>query len=64
MTLRLDEEQSRTLRELAEQENRSQHAVIESAIKEYADRHSRRAALDNALDVLIPQYAELRERLS
>lgn len=39
-------------------------AVVQSAIREYVERHSRAELIDQVLDRELPRYAEALERLS
>jgi predicted transcriptional regulator len=63
MTLRLTEEETRALRAQAEVEHRSMQEVARAAVREYVQRRSAAAQVDEALHVLIPRYASLLERL-
>jgi predicted transcriptional regulator len=63
MTLRLTEDETEALRRQAEAEHRSMQDVARAAVREYVDRRSLRVRVEQALDVLTPQYADLLERL-
>jgi hypothetical protein len=63
MTLRLDEDETKALRQRAEREGRSMQDVARLAIREYIERTSRRELLDEVLDTELPRYAEALERL-
>jgi len=63
MTLRLTDEESAALRAQADAEHRSMQEVARAAIREYVDRRSLRARVDEALDELTPRYADLLDRL-
>lgn len=63
MTLRLSDHDSAALARQAEHEGRSQAEIIAQAVREYIERTSRRALLDDVLDRELPRYAEALERL-
>lgn len=63
MTLRLNDEQTRALRERAEHEGVSMQDVAVRAVVEYIERHSRRDLIDKVLDEELPRYAEALRRL-
>jgi plasmid stability protein len=63
MTLRLDEAETKALRERAELEGRSMQDVAREALREYIERTSRRDLLDSVLDSELPRFAEALERL-
>jgi predicted transcriptional regulator len=63
MTLRLPEEDSAALARTAELERRSQHEVVLRAVREYIERSSRTALIDQVMDAELPRYAEALERL-
>lgn len=63
MTLRLTDEETRALRTQAELEQRSMQEVARAAVREYVQRRSATAQVDEALHVLIPRYAGLLDRL-
>jgi predicted transcriptional regulator len=63
MTLRLDEAETKALRERAELEGRSMQDVAREAIRDYIERTSRRELLDRVLDTDLPKFAEALERL-
>lgn len=62
MTLRLTDDETRSLRERAELENRSMHEVVRSAIDAYLS--NRAARLGDAISTVAHEDAELLERLS
>ena len=63
MTLRLTDEESSALRTQAEAEGRSMQEVARAAVREYVERRTRSARIDEVLDVELPRYAEALERL-
>jgi predicted transcriptional regulator len=63
MTLRLDEAETKALRERAELEGRSMQDVAREAVRDYIERTSRRELLDRVLDAELPRFAEALERL-
>lgn len=63
MTLRLPEEDSAALARIAELESRSQTDVIVTALREYIERRSRTALIEQVMDSQLPRYAEALERL-
>lgn len=63
MTLRLTDDEADALRGQAQTENRSMQDVARAAVREYVERHSMTARVDEALDVLIPRYADLLRHL-
>lgn len=63
MSLRLTEQESDALRRQAAAEGRSMQEVARAAVREYVDRRSARARLDEVLDVELPRYADALERL-
>jgi predicted transcriptional regulator len=63
MTLRLPAEDSAALARTAELERRSQHEVVLTALREYIERTSRAALIDQVMDAELPKYAEALERL-
>lgn len=63
MTLRLSGPDSAALERQATLEGVSQQAVVQQAVREYIERHSRRALLDSVLDAELPRYAEALDRL-
>ena len=64
MTLRLDEQEAEALRKRAEREGRSMQDVARSAVREYVERHSREALLNQVLDEELPRYREALDRLA
>ena len=63
MTLRLDEQETESLRRRAELEGRSMQDVARQAVRDYIERTSTRQLLDRVLDEELPRYAEALERL-
>lgn len=63
MTLRLDDDLRERLRARAEAEHRSMQEVVQLAVVEYIDRHSRQDAVDRILDEELPRYADALRRL-
>ena len=63
MTLRLDEQETETLRLRAAREGRSMQEVARQAIRDYIERTSRRELLEAVLDEELPRYAEALRRL-
>ena len=63
MTLRLPPEDSVALARTAELESRSQNDVIVTALREYIERNSRSALIDQVMESELPRYAEALERL-
>jgi predicted transcriptional regulator len=63
MTLRLTDEEAASLRAQADVESRSMQDVARAAVREYVERHARRARIDEVLDSELPRYAEALERL-
>jgi predicted transcriptional regulator len=64
MTLRLTEDEADALRRRAEMESRSMQDVARSAVREYVERHSREALLNQVLDEELPRYREALDRLA
>jgi predicted transcriptional regulator len=64
MTLRLDEAETKALRDRAELEGRSMQELAREAVREYIERTSRRDLLDRVLDEQLPRFAEALERLA
>jgi predicted transcriptional regulator len=64
MTLRLTEDEARSLRRRAEVEGRPMQEVARQAIREYVEGHSRAELIDRVLDEELPRYAEALERLA
>ncbi len=64
MTLRLDDEQSSALRDVAEEEGRSQQEIVKRALDEYFAnrRHVRRR--DAAITRIMTEDAELLDKLA
>lgn len=63
MTLRLSEEDSHALERQASWEGTSQQAIVTRALREYVERHSRAALIEQVMDRELPRYAEALERL-
>ncbi len=63
MTLRLTDDEARALRAQAEIEHRSMQDVARAAVREYVQRRSAAAQVEEALHVVIPRYSGLLERL-
>jgi predicted transcriptional regulator len=63
MTLRLTDDEADALRARAEAEGRSMQDVARAAVREYVDRHALHDAVEAALDVLTPRYADVLRRL-
>lgn len=63
MSLRLTEQESDALRQQAAAEGRSMQEVARAAVREYVERRTARARLDEVLDVELPRYADALERL-
>ena len=63
MTLRLTDDEARSLRRRAELEGRPMQEVARQAIREYVEGHSRSELLDRVLDQELPRFAEALERL-
>ena len=63
MTLRLTEDEAQALRAQAEIEQRSMQDVVRAAVREYVERRCAAAQIDEALQVLIPRYSGLLDRL-
>ena len=63
MTLRLNDADSAALERQAALEGRSQQSVVQRAVQEYIERHSRQTLLDSVLDRELPRYAEALDRL-
>lgn len=64
MTLRLDDADTAALRARAEAEGLSMQVVVQAAVREYIERHSRAELIDRVLDRELPRYAEALERLA
>ena len=63
MTLRLPPEDSLALARTAELEDRSQHDVILTAIRDYIERRGRVSLIEQVMDSELPRYAEALDRL-
>jgi predicted transcriptional regulator len=63
MTLRLDDDRERQLRQVAQDEDRSMHAVIVTAIDEYLARKDARR-FEALADEIIERHASLLDRLA
>ena len=64
MTLRLSDADAAALRSRAELEGTSMQAVVQAAVREYVERHSRAELIDRVLGEELPRYAEALERLA
>ncbi len=63
MTLRLTEEESRRLTELAEAEGRSKQEVVRSALADRWARQHREQQLDEVIQRVLPRYRGLLDKL-
>lgn len=63
MTFRLPAEDSAALARIAQVEDRSQNEVLLTALREYIERQSRAALMEQVMDSELPRYAEALERL-
>ncbi len=63
MTLRLTEDETQALRERATAEGRSMQDVARQAVRDYVERHDRRARLDEVLATELPRYRDALDRL-
>ncbi|WP_433115766.1 hypothetical protein [Micromonospora sp. CA-246542] len=63
MTLRLDDERERRLRLVADEEDRSMHAVVVTAIDDYLARRNAKEFGDLA-DEIVERHATLLARLA
>ncbi|MEU2615503.1 hypothetical protein ABZ570_28595 [Micromonospora sp. NPDC007271] len=63
MTLRLDEEREAKLRLVAEEEDRSMHAVVVTAIDDYLARRNAKQ-FEQLADDIIDRHAALLARLA
>lgn len=63
MTLRLSEEDSAALRELAAASGRSMQELAQAAVQEYVAAHSVDALVDRSVTETLPGYRELFDRL-
>lgn len=63
MTLRLDEEREAKLRLVADEENRSMHAVVVAAIDDYLARRNAKQ-FNQLTDEIIERHATLLDRLA
>ncbi|MCZ7419256.1 MULTISPECIES: hypothetical protein [unclassified Micromonospora] len=63
MTLRLDDDRERRLRLVADEEERSMHAVVVTAIDDYLMRRNARQ-FDELADEIIERHATLLARLA
>lgn len=64
MTLRLDDDEQRALKAMAEREGLSQHEVARRAILERAERTLSQIAVEASGKRVVTRYAALLERLS
>jgi len=63
MTFRLPAEDSAALARMAELEDRSRNDVLLTALREYIERQSRAALMEQGMDSELPLYSEALERL-
>ena len=63
MTLRLDDQDTKALRDQAGREGRSMQEVAQDAVRHYIETHSRQELLDEVLGDQLPRYAEALYRL-
>jgi predicted transcriptional regulator len=63
MTLRLTEEESRRLAELAAAEGRSKQEIVRSALADRWARQHREQQLDEVMQRVLPRYRGLLDRL-
>ena len=63
MTLRLTDDEAEALRAQAAAEGRSMQEVAREAVRDYVDRHARRAKIDAILDTELERYADALDRL-
>ena len=64
MTLRLDDDEQRALKAMAEREGLSQHEVARRAILERAERTLSQSAIEASGRRVVTRYAALLDRLS
>ncbi len=64
MTLRLSDADTSALRIRAQVEGVSMQVIVQSAIREYIEQHSRAELIDEVLDSELPRYAEALARLA
>lgn len=64
MTLRLSDEDMAALKLRAQLEGVSMQVVVQRAIREYIEEHSRAELIDQVLDRELPRYAEALQRLA
>lgn len=63
MTLRLTDEESERLAELADAEGRSKHEIVRSALAERWSRQHKDEQLDEVLRRVLPRYRGLLDKL-
>jgi len=63
MTLRLPPEDSLALARTAELEDRSQHDIVLTAIREYIEHRGRASLIEQVMNTELPRYAEALDRL-
>lgn len=63
MTLRLNEAETRALREHAEAEGRSMQDIVKTALHEHLAEAKRRKAIEQALTSELPRYREALTKL-
>ena len=64
MTLRLSDADTSALKIRAQVEGVSMQVIVQSAIREYIEQHSRAELIDEVLDSELPRYAEALARLA
>ena len=63
LTLRLSDDEQRSLATHAERSGMSQNEVLRAALRDYIERQSRAELLAEVMDSELPPYAEALERL-
>jgi predicted transcriptional regulator len=63
MTLRLPDELTEEVRRQADTEHMSMQLLVQKACREYVVRHSRTAAIDEAMEKIQGRYGEVLRRL-
>jgi hypothetical protein len=64
MTLRLSDADAGALKVRAQIEGVSMQVVVQHAIREYIEQHSRADLIDEVLNTELPRYAEALARLA
>ena len=64
MNLRLDDQRSAALREVAEEEGRSQQEVVKRALDDYFARRQHIRHREQAIDRIVAKNAELNDLLA